>query len=157
MATNNNADAGMPQVGLQKVYVKDCSFESPNSPAIFKGAWKPELSMNIATRNVDLDGDSTEVVLELSVEAKHEDTVAFLVEVQQAGIFLLKDFPADDRARMLASYCPAQLYPYAREVVSDLVGKGGFPVLHLQPISFEAVLAGDAPEGGDDATAAATA
>lgn len=157
MATENSASDGMPQVGLQKVYVKDCSFESPNSPAIFTGAWKPEIALNLTTRNNDLDGDSTEVVLEVSVEAKHDGNVAFLVEVQQAGIFLLKDFTPEDRAKMLASYCAAQLYPYAREVVSDLVGKGGFPMLHLQPISFEAVLADAAPEGGDDATAAATA
>ena len=130
-----------PQIGLQKIYLKDSSFEAPNSPAIFSGEWKPTVTVNLTTRTDDVGPESVEVVLELSVEAKQGETVAFLVEVQQAGIFLLKGFAKEDKTQVLKTFCPTQLYPYAREAVSDLVGKGGFPQLHIQPVSFEAMLA----------------
>jgi preprotein translocase subunit SecB len=74
--------------------------------------------------------------------------VAFLVEVQQAGIFLLKGFSEQDRSQVLKTFCPTQLYPYAREAVADMVGKGGFPQMHLQPVSFEAMLAAAEAERG---------
>lgn len=130
-----------PQIGLQKIYLKDSSFEAPNSPAIFSGDWKPKLTINLATRNSDLGNDAWEVVLELSVEAKQGETVAFLVEVQQAGIFVFRGLDEDDKGQLLKTFCPTQLYPYAREAVADLVGKGGFPQLHLQPVSFDAMVA----------------
>jgi preprotein translocase subunit SecB len=130
-----------PQIGLQRVYLKDASFEAPNSPGIQRGEWKPNVTMNLSTRTEDLGDNRIEVILEISVEAKQGDKVAFLAEVQQAGVFLLEGFAADDMRQVLAIFCPTQLYPYAREVVADLVGKGGFPQLHLQPVNFEAVLA----------------
>jgi preprotein translocase subunit SecB len=138
---NGSGATDGPQIGLQKVYLKDASFESPNSPAIFTGEWKPAVTLNISTRATDLGSDSKEVVLEISAEAKQNDTVAFLVELQQAGIFTLRGFDESGLERMLTTYCPAQLYPYAREVIADMVGKGGFPQLHLQPVNFEAMVA----------------
>lgn len=130
-----------PQIGLQKIYLKDSSFEAPNSPSIFSGDWKPTVTINLSTRSSELGSDTMEVVLELSVEAKQEETVAFLVEVQQAGIFVFKGFAEEDKNQVLKTFCPTQLYPYAREAVADMVGKGGFPQLHLQPVSFDAMVA----------------
>ncbi len=141
-----------PQVGLQKVFLKDVSFESPNAPAIFSGEWKPNYTLNMTTRSNPIGNDNYEVVLETTIEAKQGDTVAFLAEVQQAGIFLLKGFGENELTQVLATYCPAQIYPNTREVVADLVGKGGFPQLHLHPVSFDAMFAkaqaqGDVPAG----------
>lgn len=130
-----------PQIGLQKIYLKDSSFEAPNSPTIFSGEWKPTVTINLSTRSSDLGNDTMEVVLELSVEAKQGETVAFLVEVQQAGIFVFKGFTEEDKKQVLKTFCPTQLYPYGREAVADMVGKGGFPQLHLQPVSFDAMVA----------------
>jgi preprotein translocase subunit SecB len=144
MADNLNhagAPADGPQIGLQKIYLKDASFEAPNSPAIFTGEWKPQITLNLSTLRNEIGEDSIEVVLELTLEAKQGETIAFLAEIQQAGIFLLKGFGDEEKEQVLKTFCPTQLYPYAREAVSDLVGKGGFPQLHLQPVSFEAMIA----------------
>ncbi len=129
------------QIGLQKIYIKDSSFEAPNSPAIFSGDWKPKVTINLSTRSNEVGNEGVEVVLELSVEAKHGETVAFLAEVQQAGIFVFKGVAEEDKTQILSTFCPTQLYPYAREVIADMVGKGGFPQLHLQPVSFETMVA----------------
>jgi preprotein translocase subunit SecB len=138
---NAGAPADGPQIGLQKIYLKDASFEAPNSPAIFTGEWKPQITLNLSTLRNEIGEDSIEVVLELTLEAKQGETIAFLAEIQQAGIFLLKGFGDEEKEQVLKTFCPTQLYPYAREAVSDLVGKGGFPQLHLQPVSFEAMIA----------------
>ena len=138
-----------PQIGLQKVYLKDASYEAPNAPGIFSGEWKPAINLNLATRHTNLGKNSYEVVLEATVEAKQDDNVAFLAEIQQAGIFLVRGFDEEELSKVLATFCPTQIYPYARESIADLVGKGGFPQLHLQPVSFEA-MAADA-EANDEA------
>ena len=129
------------QIALKKVYLKDASYEAPNSPAVFSGEWKPKITLNLTTRSNDLGDDNFEVILEASVEAKQGDSTAFLAEVQQAGIFFLHGFSEDELQKVVATFCPTQLYPYVRESVADLVGKGGFPQLHLQPVSFEAMMA----------------
>ncbi len=136
----NGANSAAAQLGLQKIFLKDASFEAPNSPAIFSGEWAPVMTLNLATRHRDMGNDLIEVVLEITVEAKQADTVAFLVEVQQAGLFLMRGMSDEQVAQVLGSYCPAQLYPYAREVVADLTGKGGFPQVHLKPVNFEALI-----------------
>ena len=135
-----NAD-DTAQIGLQKVYLKDASYEAPNAPGIFSGDWKPAINLNLATRHTDLGNNSYEVVLEATVEAKQEDNVAFLAEIQQAGIFMIRGLGEDELSKVLATFCPTQIYPYVRESIADLVGKGGFPQLHLQPVSFEAMMA----------------
>ncbi|WP_294033010.1 protein-export chaperone SecB [uncultured Moraxella sp.] len=125
-----------PQLGLERIYTKDISFEVP-SVEVFTKQWKPETDINIAASVTDLDEDYKEVVLTVSVTAKLEDTVAFIAEVQQAGIFLLKNIPEDDLPHLLQAYCPNILFPYAREVISDLVTRGSFPQLLLAPVNFE--------------------
>ncbi len=134
-------DANRATVALQRVYLKDSSFEAPNSPAIFSGEWRPAISLNIGTTATDLGDGNFEAVLKITAEAKQGDKIAFLIEVQQAGHFIIQGLEERDLQRALLIFCPQQLYPYAREVVASLSGKGGFPTLQLQPVNFEAIAA----------------
>jgi len=135
-------DTAQPQFALQRIYLKDASFEVPNAPRVFLQAWNPEISIDLATGMAQLeDGNHFEVTLSLTVTARNDNQVAFLVEVQQAGIFQAVGFPDEELAPLLGAYCPNLLFPYAREAISDLVGKGSFPQLLLQPINFDAVFA----------------
>jgi preprotein translocase subunit SecB len=124
---------------LQKVYLKDVSLETPNSSQIFTENWKPEFNIQIGTNNKVLSDDVHEVVLSLTITAKHDDKTAYLIEIQQAGVFTLKGFTAQQRGSMLGAFCPNTLFPYAREAVDSLLIKGGFPPLHLNPINFDAI------------------
>lgn len=133
-----NAAEG-PQFAIQRIYVKDLSLETPNSPKIFLEQWKPELNMDLATKTEALDDDAHEVMLTVTVTVKSDNKVAFLVEVKQAGIFTMRGFEKDQLEPMLGSFCPNVLYPYAREVITDAVVKAGFPQLYLTPINFDAL------------------
>jgi preprotein translocase subunit SecB len=126
---------------IQKIYVKDLSFETPNSPQIFLEKWKPEVKLQIRSKATKQAEDSHEVVLTLMITAMVGERTAYLVEVHQAGIFSIKGLPPSDFGAMLGSFCPSILFPYAREVVSDLVAKGGFPQLLLAPVNFDALYA----------------
>jgi len=133
----DGADANRVTIALQRVYLKDSSFEAPNSPEIFTGDWTPTVQLNISTATNDLGNGTYESVLSITVDAKQGEKSAFLIEVQQAGVFVLQGLEAGDLQRALMVFCPQQLYPYARETVSDLSSKGGFPALQLQPVNFE--------------------
>jgi preprotein translocase subunit SecB len=126
---------------LQRIYTKDVSFETPNSPEVFTMDWKPENQMSLNSEVNNLGGDSFEVVLSITITSKLDDKVAFLVEVQQAGVFTLANFPKNEMGPMLGAYCPNILFPYAREAISDLVTKGGFPTLLLAPVNFDHLFA----------------
>jgi len=141
MTDENEANAqDDKQLVLQKIYLKDCSWESPNSPEMFgSGQWDPKVQLNITTSTKSLGTELWEIVLHISIEAKQGDRAAFLCEVQQAGVVTLKGFSEPERRRVLGGYCPSLVFPYARETVSDLVGKGGFPQLLLQPLNFDAL------------------
>ncbi len=128
-----------PQFGLQRIYLKDSSFESPRSPAVFQNQWQPKINFDIKTRSEKLAEDSYEVVLVLTAEAQQDEETAFLVEVHQAGIFGAKDFDDAQMEQLLATVCPNILFPYAREAIDALVTKGSFPALMLAPINFEAL------------------
>lgn len=128
-----------PRFVIQKVYTKDVSFESPNSPEIFRDEWRPKLDLQLGNEYKRIDDDNHEVVLSVTVTAKVEDKVAFLVEVKQAGIFTLTGYSKEEMGPLLGSYCPNTLFPFVREVVSDLVIKGGFPQLVLSPVNFDAM------------------
>jgi preprotein translocase subunit SecB len=129
------------QFTVQRIYVKDLSFESPGAPEIFRSNWDPKHELNINTKVTPLAQDTYEVVLSITVTTKIEDKTALIVEVHQAGIFAVKGFPEQELGPLLAAYCPNQLFPYAREVVADLVTKGSFPQVLLQPINFDALYA----------------
>lgn len=129
------------QFAIQRIYTKDVSFESPNAPEIFRGEWKPQNELNLNTKVNKLSDNAYEIVLSVTVTTKNADKTAFIVEVHQGGIFTLGGFSEQELGPMLGAYCPNLLFPYAREVVSDLVTKGSFPQLVLQHVSFEALFA----------------
>ena len=129
------------QFAIQKLYIKDVSFESPNAPGVFTdgGNWQPEVNVQLNTEAKTLSESMHEVVLTVTVTAKQDDKTAFLVEVKQAGVFQMAGFPQDQMGGMLGAYCPEVLFPFAREAISDLVAKGGFPQLLLAPVNFNAL------------------
>ncbi|EKD44835.1 MAG: preprotein translocase subunit SecB [uncultured bacterium] len=131
-----------PEFAIQRLYVKDLSLETPNSPAIFLEKWEPTLNMELGTdASFVLEENIREVVLTVTVTVKVKEKVAFLVEVKQAGIFSLKGFTEEQLHQMLGSFCPNILYPYAREVVTDAVIRAGFPQLYLAPVNFDMLYA----------------
>lgn len=139
MAENTTPEQGAPQFALQRIYTKDISFETPHSPAIFTEKWEPKVNVEITSANKPLQEGLFEVVLSLTVTTKIGDKTAYLAEVKQAGIFLLNGFNEQEMGGMLNSYCPNTLFPFAREVISDLVTKGSFPQMLLAPINFDAL------------------
>ena len=128
-----------PAFHVQRVYVRDCSFEAPNTPEVFLADWKPDVSIDLQTKVRAVESDLSEVVLVLTVSVKNAEQVAFCVEVHQAGLFTVANFPEDQKAHVLGSLCPSILYPYAREAISSLIMKGGFPQLLLAPVNFDAL------------------
>jgi len=142
-ATNGQANPAPtgPQLSLQRVYTKDVSFEAPGSPQIFQAPGQPNIELNLSQRVANLGNDLYEVVLSVTATCKVEDKTAYLVEVQQAGLFGLSGFDDANRQGVLATYCPNVLFPYVRQLVSELIQGGGFPPFLLQPINFEALYA----------------
>ncbi|NTS77229.1 protein-export chaperone SecB [Catenovulum sp. SM1970] len=138
-ATEEQAQA--PVFNIQRIYVKDISFESPNTPTVFTQEWKPEVSLDLDTKSNKIDDNNYEVVLSVTVTAKLGENVAFLAEVQQAGLFGIANFNEQALAHALGSLCPNTLFPYAREAVSNLVNRGTFPALNLAPVNFDAMFA----------------
>lgn len=125
---------------IQKIYLKDASFESPEAPASFTfEQWTPQIDLNMNNANKKLNDTTFEVMLTLTVTVKNEGKTAFLVEIHQAGIFSIQNISGTDLAYLLASQCMTILFPYAREAISDLVTKGGFPPLILNPVNFDAL------------------
>ena len=129
------------QFSIQKIYTKDLSFETPSSPKIFTEKWDPTVDLNLSSQIQPLESSLFEVALTITITVKSIDTIAYLVEVSQAGIFTLSGFTEEEMGPMLGSFCPNILFPYAREAVSDLVAKGGFPQLLLAPVNFDALYA----------------
>lgn len=137
--TTQQAPQG-PEFAIQRLYVKDLSLETPNTPGIFLEPWEPKMNMDLATdATLVLENNLREVILKVTITVKIKEKVAFLVEVKQAGIFLLKGFTEEQLHHTLGSFCPNVLYPYVREVVTDLVVRAGFPQLYLAPVNFDAL------------------
>lgn len=130
------------QISIQKIYVKDFSFESPNSPTVFTaGDWSPKTNLNLRSSHNQGENDQSEVVLTISVEAKHEDKTLFLIELHQAGLFQISGYEEKEFGVVVGSFCPNILFPYARESIAAMISKGGFPEFLLQPINFDALYA----------------
>lgn len=140
---NNNAAAQeeTTQFALQRIYVKDLSFEAPKSPEIFREDWSPNIELDLSTSQRVLDGEFHEVVLTVTVTAKSGEDIAFIAEVQQAGIFLIQGLDAGSKGHTLGAFCPSLLFPYARETLDSLVVRGSFPALMLAPVNFDALYA----------------
>ena len=135
------AEAAGPAFTVEKIYVKDVSFEVPGSPAIYGESTQPELNLNLNQRVQRLNENAFEVVLGVTLTCKAGDKTAYVAEVQQAGIFGLMGLEAQAVDVLLGTQCPNILFPYVRQLVSDLVQAGGFPPFFLQPINFEALYA----------------
>lgn len=134
--TDSKNDA--PHFEIQKIYIKDISFECPNSPAMFSiDEWEPEIEVRYANRSAKVTGDTYECSLTTTVTARINNKAAYLAEVKQAGIFTLTGFDPEQLHGTLNSYCPHILFPYTRETVSTLITKGGFPPVLLEPVNFD--------------------
>lgn len=138
-----------PEFIIQRVYVKDLSLETPHSPQAFQEEWQPELNLQFTMNTSDIGADNHEVVLQITVTAKSKDKTLFLVEIKQAGLFTLKGFTEEQNHQVMSITCPTILFPYAREAISDLVGRAGFPPLYLAPVNFEALYAQQMQEQDD--------
>jgi len=125
-------------LALQNVYLKDCSYESPNGPRL-DGNWNPQINLDLQTGSTSLGTDVREVVLTVTVSAKLGEVTIFLVEVKQAGLFVMRNFSEPDLKRAISTVCPGVLFPYARCAISQLVSQGGFPQFLLPPVNFEAL------------------
>lgn len=138
MAENENT--AEKRLAITKIYLKDSSFESPQSPDIFRqGEWKPQTNLNLRSAHNAVDGDHHEIVLTITIEAKDEDKTLFLIELQQAGLFEIAGYEGEEMQAIVGSFCPNILFPYARESIASLIQKGGFPEFVLQPINFDAL------------------
>jgi len=130
------------QFMLQKLYVKDLSFEAPNSPGLFADqTGEPQIQMNLKNRHQRIEGDDYEVSLTVSVHATLEERTLYMIEVDQAGIFTISGYDDDIFMNLIGTYCPSTLFPYVREMISTIIGQGGFPRVLLQPINFDALYA----------------
>jgi len=132
-------EQNQPQFLLQRIYLKDVSFEAPHTPEIFLVNWQPKVDIELQTSSQSLNPETYEVVVFVTVTAKVEEKVAFIVEIKQAGIFSITGIPEEQTKQVLGSTCPNILFPYIREAISDLVTKGSFPQLLIEPINFEAL------------------
>ena len=124
---------------IQRIYTKDISFEAPNAPQVFQKEWQPEDKLDLDTSSNTLAENVYEVILRVTVTATMEEETAFLCEVQQAGIFTVEGIEGTQLAHCLGAYCPNVLFPYARECITNLVGRGTFPQLNLAPVNFDAL------------------
>ena len=142
MAEENSTDTSSneeKQFSIQKIYTKDLSFETPESPKVFTEKWEPAVDFNLGSNVEPLENNLYEVSLTITITVKTADKTAYLAEVCQAGIFSLSGFSDQDMGPMVGSFCPNILFPYAREEVSDLVATGGLPQLLLAPVNFDAL------------------
>ncbi len=137
MTDKKTKEGKEPGLELQKFYLRDVSFEAPGVPQVFQKKWDTNLNLELNTSHRKISDNIYEVSLKLSAKVELQDETAFLVEVDQAGVFNIINFEAQQLNHMLNSYCPNILFPYAREVITDLTMKGGFPPLILAPINFD--------------------
>jgi preprotein translocase subunit SecB len=140
-ADGADANAAQPQFTVEKIYLKDVSFEAPNAPQIFNEQGQPQLNMNLNQKVARLADGVYEVVLGVTLTCMMGEKTVYLTEVQQAGIFSLVGFDERTLDMMLGTYCPNVLFPYARQSISELISHGGFPPFYLQPINFEGLYA----------------
>lgn len=139
MSDNQPAAGQEQQFALQRIYIKDISFEAPLGAKAFTKQWQPQVQVDLNTNAERLEEDNFEVVLTITVTAKLGEETAFLIEVHQGGIFHVKGLDGEQLRRVLMIVCPNILFPYARESIDSLSLRGSFPPLALQPVNFEAV------------------
>jgi preprotein translocase subunit SecB len=133
------SEAQQPVFSIEKIYVKDLSLEVPNAPKVFLQAEQPQLEVQLEQANNRIDEGLYEITLVVTVAAKAGDKTLFLVEASQAGIFQIRNVPAENLDAVIGMLCPNVLFPYARETISDTVNRAGFPPVNLAPVNFEAI------------------
>lgn len=133
------SDQNQVQVALQRIYLKDLSFESPDPVGAFKSKWEPQVNLDMRNQSQKVEGDLFESTLELTATVKVADKTTFIIEVEQAGIFMIKGIDGDQLKRVLGTFCMNVLFPYAREAIDSMCLKGSFPPLVLAPMNFEAL------------------
>ena len=138
VATTEDAK-NLPQAAIQRIYVKDISFEAPNLPEMFSVEYKPQINMEINSKSRQVADDNYEVMLTVTLKAEQDEKTIFLVEVQQAGIFLLKNINQEQLQHALSVMGPETLYPYIRETIASLIGKTGLPAIQIAPVNFQAL------------------
>ena len=127
-------------IEVKHIYIKDISFESPHTPKVLESQWNPNVDIKLHSLNTKVEGDNLyESVLQVTVTAKHDETTIFMVEVEQAGLFQITELSGEELDKTLQVECPNILFPYAREAISGMVSKGGFPQLLMAPINFESI------------------
>jgi len=143
---NTNSEAvttedakNLPQAAIQRVYVKDISFEAPNLPEMFSVEYKPQINMEMNSKSRQVADDNYEVMLTVSLKAEQDEKTLFLAEVQQAGIFMLKNINQEQLQHALSVMAPETLYPFIRETIASLIGKTGFPAVQIAPVNFQAL------------------
>lgn len=132
-------DARQPEFAMEKIYVKDLSLEIPHAPQIFLDRTSPQIDVQLHTQANSIEETLYEVLVVTTVTAKLEEKVMFLIEAKQAGIFRMRNIPAQELEQVLAVMCPNILFPYLREVVSDIAVRAGFAPVLLNPINFDAI------------------
>ncbi len=144
------SEENQPQLVIERIYTKDISLEVP-SAEVFTKDWEPELDISLSSSAEQLDENHYEVVLSVTVNAQNAGGTAFIAEAQQAGIFLIQNIPEEQLEHVFNAYCPNVLFPYAREVISDVVTRGSFPQLLLAPVNFEQAYLESQQEGEEEA------
>lgn len=139
LGTQQNPNDQVGTFSIERIYIKDVSFESPRAPQTFKQAWRPELDLDLDAQHEKVGEDLYEVILSLTTKVKNGDEPAFLCEIHQAGLFVVRGYDMPTLHRLLGSYCPSILFAYARELVDSLVVKGTFPAMMLAPVNFDAM------------------
>lgn len=140
MTEINNKDTHHNQEFIiHRLFIKDLSFEAPHSPQTFNKEWKPEVEVHLDSTSQHLEDDLYDVTLKVTNTTKLKDEIVFIAEVKQAGIFLVRGFAKEQQDELLGSFCPNVLFPYAREVISNIIHRGGFPPLYLAPVNFDAI------------------
>ncbi|PCH85288.1 MAG: protein-export chaperone SecB [Piscirickettsiaceae bacterium] len=138
-ATKDAPSTPEKQFAIQKLYIKDISFESPEAPMVFTEKWEPHVDLNLSTKTNKAPQNLYETSITITVTVKNNDKTAYLVEATQVGIFGVSGFSDQEMGPLLGSFCPSVLFPYLREVISDLVTKAGFPQMLLNPVNFDAL------------------
>lgn len=142
---NNDDDAFQ----IKRIYIKDLSFEAPSGAETFTNPWAPDVSIDVDVSDEQLGEETFEVVLTITVTVQNAGATAFMLEILQGGIFACRGFSDEQRRRVLYTYCPNTLFPYAREAIDNVVLKASFPALMIEPVNFEALY--DQHAGGGDA------
>ena len=139
--TEKKQDAEQPQFSIQRVYLKDLSFETPQGPSAFKKKWQPKVSQDLNTKSKQVEEGVFEVALRVTITMTDGDDTIYIVEAEQAGLFNIKGFTDEQLPQILNTTCPGILFPYLRETLDNIVTKGSFPALLLPPINFDALFA----------------